>query len=118
MDLARRIMKQIESFPAGVGQPELDLPDMPDEVIQYHLLLLTEAGLIVTVDVSDMSGPERIPLRLTWKGHEFLEAARDSTMWERAKTVVQNKTGGLAFEVLLAVLKDQAVRAVMGPVAD
>jgi len=118
MDLARRIMEQIEDFPAGVRQPALNLLDTPDEVVQYHLMLLTEAGLIVTVNVSGMSGPNRIPQRLTWEGHEFLETARDSTMWQRAKAIVQNGTGGLAFEVLLAVLKDQALRAVMTPVAE
>jgi hypothetical protein len=115
MDLARRILEEIEVAPFDGGEAELDLPDASEEAIQYHLLLLTEAGLIDTIDASTMGGPHFIPRRLTWNGHEFLEASRDDTLWQRAKSTVQNKTGGLAFDVLLAVLKDQAKRAVFGP---
>ena len=115
MDLARRILEGIEASPFDGGEAELNFPDVAADAIQYHLLLLTEAGLIETIDVSSMSGARFIPTRLTWTGHEFLEAARNETLWQRAKSTVQSKTGGLAFDVLLAVLKDQAKRAVLGP---
>ena len=114
MDLARWILEEIEASPFDGGGAELDFTHVADDAIQYHLLLLTEAGLIETIDVSSMDGVRFIPMRLTWTGHEFLEAARNETLWQRAKSTVQSKTGGLAFDVLLAVLKDQAKRAVLG----
>jgi hypothetical protein len=42
--------------------------------------------------------------RLTWADHEFLDAARDNTLWKAAKSKVLETTGGLAFEFLRAML--------------
>ena len=65
---------------------------------------MNQAGLIEAEDVSDVSEFAYRPLRLTWEGHEFLDAARDDTRWNAAKRTVTSTTGGLAFEFLKAVL--------------
>ena len=117
MDLARRVLGEIEAAPFDLGGVELSLPDVDDVSLQYHLLLLSEAGLIEVIDVSDMSGAAYIPVRLTWQGHEFVEAARNESIWSKAKAAVAAKTGGMAFEVLSAVLKEYATRAVLNPSA-
>jgi hypothetical protein len=44
------------------------------------------------------------PRRLTWPGHEFLDAARKPSHWQKAKTIVMEKSGGLSFEMLKQVL--------------
>jgi Hypothetical protein (DUF2513) len=41
---------------------------------------------------------------LTWRGHEFMDAARNDTVWRKAKTRVMANVGGLAFDVLRATL--------------
>lgn len=43
---------------------------------------------------------------LTWDGHEFLEAARDDSLWEKAKRLVLEKTGTLTFEALKLALME------------
>ena len=43
-------------------------------------------------------------ISLTWQGHEFLDAARNDTIWRKAKKKVLETTGGLAFDVLKAAL--------------
>ena len=52
---------------------------------------------------------------VTWAGYEFLDAARSDTVWNRAKSAVITGAGGLAFDVLKAVLikvgVDQAMQA-------
>ena len=70
---------------------KVNLPDAPGEAIQHHLLFRIEAGLIETVDASSMDGLHCICRRLTWSGHEFLESARDETLWQRGKSTVQSK---------------------------
>jgi hypothetical protein len=42
--------------------------------------------------------------RLTTAGHKFLTAARDETLWNRAKKKACETTGVLTFEVLKTVL--------------
>ena len=42
--------------------------------------------------------------RITWNGYEFLEAAKDDTRWNKAKSIM-HKTGGMLFDVLKEILK-------------
>jgi len=41
---------------------------------------------------------------LTYGGHEFLDAARNDTVWEKAKTAVVKSTGVLTLEGLKVAL--------------
>lgn len=105
MDLARDILFAIET---AEGDPlewvEITLPDRSEVEITYHIMILKEAGLIEAVDVSTLSGSEWKAQRLTWKGHDFLDAARSNTLWERAKTETLKQTGGLSLDLLKAYL--------------
>jgi hypothetical protein len=48
------------------------------------------------------------PGNLTWQGHEFLDASRDESFWNKAKGKLAGVTGGIGFELLKAVLLSQA----------
>jgi len=61
-----------------------------------------------------MGGPSCLPIRLTWRGHEFLDTSRSDSLWDKAKSTVLNKTGGLAFDVLFSGLKELATRLALG----
>jgi len=50
------------------------LPGVPQQTIQYHFLLLQDAGFIEII--SNDSGM-LAPTRLTWKGHDYLDNASD-----------------------------------------
>ena len=113
MDIARQILRKIEDAPYTGGPVDIEVADCSEEVFQYHLLLLSEAGLIDVLDATSFDGPAFLPTRLTWNGHEFLDASRNDTLWEKAKSVVLKKAGGLSFDVLLFVLKELAKQAVL-----
>jgi hypothetical protein len=85
------------------------------------LELLREAGLIwsefkemqsVVTDAELARGASeymgwhrnRDGYRLTWAGHEFYEAARNQTIYNRAKEVILEKGGSLPFVVLNELL--------------
>ena len=108
MDLIRQILTEIEAKPFDGNMINLDLEDSAgDQKLRYHVILLREAGLIDAVEPfpggdSLQTGPI-YPTRLTWEGHEFLEAARDDTRWNKAKDTMA-KTGGFVFEVGKALL--------------
>jgi repressor of nif and glnA expression len=115
MDLARKILKLIEDDADPNNFTDLDLEPLEGqgynhEQIAYHVRLLHEAEL---VDAKSTNQGVSYKVRsLTWEGHDFLEASRDDTIWEKAKNIVLKKTGGIAFETLKATLIDLGKNAV------
>ena len=77
----------------------MHIADHTDQEISYQVMLLNEAKLIEAIDLSDMDGPKWKPLRLTWEGHEFVEASRDENAWQEAKRIMAEKGGGFVFEL-------------------
>jgi hypothetical protein len=49
---------------------------------------------------------------LTWQGHEFLDAARNDTIWRKATGKLVAVTGGTSLEVLKELLIAGAKQAV------
>lgn len=110
MELARLILMRIEAQESYQDNISCEFEGYTDEQVHYHIMLLSEAGLVVALDASSLQDIHWIPQRLTWQGHEFLESARDDTIWNKAKEIMA-KTGGFAFEVakplLINLLKQQ-----------
>ena len=86
------------------------------EQVTYHAALLQDAGLITQEGYfnMDVGGAMIFGTRMTWSGHEFLDASRDKKIWERAKRITLEKTGALTFEVLKAVLIQLGKDAISG----
>jgi hypothetical protein len=78
----------------------------PYEQTVYHVALLADAGLIQTSVRQQLTGGVLVIVRMTWQGHEFLDAARDDSRWERALELTD---GGIAElqNVLVALLRRQ-----------
>lgn len=104
LDLARTILRRIEAAPTVRDWIDITVEHHSAEVVSYHVMLLAKEGLIEAIDLSDSDGFVWKSIRLTWAGHEFLDAARDESRWSKAKDIVLNKSGGLTFDVLKAVL--------------
>jgi hypothetical protein len=113
MDLARKILLDVEQCEETDGfghfKPSYDGHSLQE--VFYHIKLLDEAGLIEVLDLRELSNPRQWPTRLTWAGHEFLDAARDDTRWQKAKRFVIDKTGSLSFELLKQALMKLATDA-------
>lgn len=98
MDLIRKIMLSIE---ATDDQPGLPVLEGYDEVtIGHHVLLLIDAGLIVghTIDCRDTLAMG-FPSYITWQGYEFLDAARNDSIWQSAKDRVAKSGVAVTFEI-------------------
>lgn len=105
MDLARKILLQLEEVPYRGGAQRVALEGYSDDEVSYHVLLLREAGLVEALDFSSHDGVCWVPTRLTWEGHEFLDAARSSKLWEAAKQHLLKTFGVITLEGLKAVLR-------------
>jgi hypothetical protein len=110
LDLVRKILLEMESQEHGTNADTLQVTGFTAEQIGFHVYLMNEAGLINAIERSYLGAlsPEAFPLNLTWDGYEFLEAARDPTLWNQAKAKVIKPIGGVAFSVLLEWLKAEA----------
>lgn len=115
MDLCRQILLDIESNPDADGSNviSVEYEGRSESEISYHLALLKEAGLLEAVVASEFSdGLVVLPKRLTNAGHEFLDASRNESIWQKAKALVLEKTGGLSMGILKSVVTKLATDAV------
>ena len=89
------------------------IKSFPPEQIGYHVHIMMQAGLIEETDVTttQSAGSEAVPTNLTWKGHEFLDLARDQERWNRAKALVA-KIGGAPISVWLKLLTDLMLQGI------
>ena len=100
MDLIREILFECEKQDGADQMIQVNIEGHPDQEINYHLVLLRDAGFIEASVLDTQIGPIVQPLRLTWNGHEFLNAARSSKLWEAAKEFAVKTTGSLTLESL------------------
>jgi hypothetical protein len=98
----------------GLGDVELDIEGRTATEISYYVQMRTDARLLEAIDLSDTAGLDWRPTRLTYAGHEFVETARKDTLWQKAKSTVLERTGGLSLDVLKAVLVKFATDSVLG----
>jgi len=113
MDLVRQILLAAEANEHGLvgGNPDID--GYTDEQVAYHVYLMNEAGLVQAADTTSMGSdsPEAMLNHLTWSGHDFLDAAREPSRWQKAKEIIA-KAGGATFQIWLAVLTDLVKKGV------
>ena len=107
IELIRRILLAIEDEPST--QHEFNMKGVDNLELWYNVDLLVQANLIRGVDVrwaADGAGPyvhSKGLVALTWDGHDFLDAIRNESVWQRANEKA-NASGldiqGLTFEVI------------------
>lgn len=114
MDLARKILFAVETDNTDLGGwVKIDIPGYDKQAISYHVMLLDEAGLIEGQNVSTFGELEWVVERLTWQGHDFLDAARSDTVWQKAKDQTLKVAGGVTFDIMKELLV-QSARDLMG----
>lgn len=113
MDLVRTILMRIENNSSGRAPADFGIVSYPPEQVGYHAHIMMQEGLIEGHDVTnfDSNGPEAIPSNLTWKGHEFLDLAREQDRWNRAKAIIA-KVGSAPIAVWMKVLTDLVMKGV------
>lgn len=105
MDLVRGILLAYET---DEGSPYFteSLKDYDEKQVRYHIEIMCDAGLLEAMYHPASSGPfaERpLGYRMTWFGHDFLDAARDDTRWKKAKGIMK-QIGGATFDIMKQIL--------------
>lgn len=109
-ELIRKLLLQIEDAPAGEPLQSLTVDESLDEaVLGRHLELLIDAGLIEGQVIGHR--PVSFVIHgLTWSGHDFVEHARNESVW---RSVFENtKAAGtsITLEILKGLLANAAAK--------
>lgn len=116
MELIRKLLFYFDEKPGpqGVEVPQIEGYD--DTSIKYHCLLLYQAGLLTAEPVLSEKGRviKVFPFDLTWDGHEFLDLARNATVWNRAKAKLTGALGTATYGLLRILLSRYAEDAIEG----
>jgi hypothetical protein len=108
LDLIRKLLLEIEAHDDPTDTMHVKGDGYTPHEVQYHLKLLRDAGMIVAVDFSSGSTMDYRPKSITWHGHEFLDAARNDTVWRQVKVLLKDK----GIDAPLSVIQQLAVKFV------
>ncbi len=103
MNLVRKMLLEIETQESGYAPENLAIDGYDQKQIYYHAYIMTQSGLIESTKYPEFfnsKSPQAIPKSLTWKGHEFLESARNETLWKKAMNMVNEKGGSITISAL------------------
>ncbi|WP_407451857.1 DUF2513 domain-containing protein [Fibrobacter sp.] len=112
LNLFRIILLEIEKMPAGEDwvlnrdSSNLYNNDSEEKNILEHLILMQDARLITkTVTKGGDGFYELCPCNLTNEGHDFLDAVRSSSVWEKIKATVLDKGISYSIESIIFLAK-------------
>jgi hypothetical protein len=102
MNLIRNLLLELEG-----EEPKPDLTPWSKKQLAYHAALIVEAGLANGTKFENYYQQEKRAVelhRLTWAGHEFLDAARDHKRWKKASALIAKAGGSVTFPILKQML--------------
>lgn len=112
LNLFRTILLEIEKIPAGEDwvlnrdSSNLYINDSEEKNILEHLILMQDARLITKAVTKGGDGfYELCPCNLTNEGHDFLDAVRSSSVWEKIKATVLDKGISYSIESIIFLAK-------------
>lgn len=112
MDLVRTLLFYFEdkSDSAHVKAEDIIIEGFDQSTIQYHIDMMCEADLLSCEKMQSTTTSDRLvkalPFRLTWEGHEFLDAARNEGLWNQAKDVLRKNALSVSFGILKILLQN------------
>ncbi len=112
-DTIREILLKGEELEFGNTLTISDFDEIRAKEIEYHVKLLKESNLIKATVVEFYGGGCQFDLEsLTWSGHDFLDAIRNDTIWNKTKTTIATKSGSMTFELIKSIAIELAKAAI------
>jgi hypothetical protein len=106
LELIRQLMLAIELKDTRFSTESIEIDGYDSSQINYHLQLLVEAELAVG-KVLNYLGNERSTIvieKLSWEGCNFLDDARNESVWQKTMEIVKDKGGSVSVGVLIQLL--------------
>lgn len=104
-EIIREILIRLDE--KGVETHALKSEDFDEHIrsnITYQVELLEEAGLVDATIIKTMTDPpDFMAFRLTWHGHELLDAIRNDSVWNKTKQSFVSKGLSMTFDLVKSV---------------
>ena len=116
-DTIREILTLVEKCTLPIDQVRLsNFPSERAGEISYHMTLLIEAGLVNGHINQTLSSEPKdfIVQRLTWSGHEFLDAIRSESIWKKTKKKFVDEGISMTFDLIKSVASGLITSALSG----
>jgi hypothetical protein len=110
MELIRTILLEVEAHQNPNTQVNLKAPGYSPENVSHHVKILAQHGYVEAFDAGGLEGICWIPRSLTWEGHEFLDATRNETVWQKLKAHLKDKGMDAGMALPLDVIKQLAIQ--------
>jgi len=111
MELIRLLLLKLEETESFAIISSSFIEGYDDSTVLYHFDLLIDGGYAIGEVQNDNTGGFAQFEKLTWKGHEFLDAAREPTRWGQAMSIAKT-AGGMTLPVLQNLLGQLLSRSV------
>ena len=105
LNLIRSVLLIVEEAETPMDTKAIVVDGHTEDEIEYHINLLMEAGYLTGIAVHSYGDLYHwLSTRLTWEGHEFLDAARSDTVWAKTTSTISQQVGSTSLEIVKAVL--------------
>jgi hypothetical protein len=111
MDLIRELLLKLEAYSNPPGtiaiidpyRGQFNIDGYSSDELAYHLALIREAGFIESPG-SQPAGVGITFRRLSWDGHDYLDAVRDPKIWQKTKGSAE-AVGSFTFDLVKDLAK-------------
>lgn len=107
-ELIRQILFEVESLPAGESAQILQIEEIDQATITEHIRLLVDKGLLIGKLFDTYSGSSYSITGVSWEGYDFLENARNDTIWKKVMAESKSKGTSMTMVVLNGLLTKAA----------
>jgi Hypothetical protein (DUF2513) len=114
LELIRQLMLAIELKDTRFSTESIKIDGYNSSQINYHLQLLVEAELAIG-EVRNYWGSDRPKIvieKLSWEGCNFLDDARNESVWQKTMEIVKDKGGSISVGALTQLLASVAKQLV------
>jgi hypothetical protein len=101
-ELMKEIMVHVENASTYEYDIHIRVPNKTEDEIDYHIMLLQDAGYIIASSGNKSYGPR--PQRLTNSGHDFISAASNPTLWDKTLKYSKEKGSAVTIAIFQALL--------------
>lgn len=111
LNLIRAILLAVEACETSVMPLTPAIEGYSKEQIVYHIHLMTEENLLDAIPLKTMASVLPIEfgeIRLTSRGHDFLDNARNDTVWKKVLAEAESKGMSTTVFVINALLSKAA----------
>lgn len=107
-NLIRHILLKVESLSAGETMDAIQIDNFDAPTIAEHVRILLNKGLLAGKMYDTNCGSTYLITGMSWDGHDFLENAKNDTVWKKVMSESKARGTSMTMVVLNGLLTKAA----------